>query len=73
MNFNDLCNLISELSDVSPDRIDTSSQLNSDLGLCSYDIMTLIAMVEAKTNKQIDITELNGQITVGYLFEYIKK
>lgn len=73
MNFNDLCNLITDLSDVPLDSIHIESQLNNDIGLCSYDIMTLIAMIESKTNKQINITDLNGQITVGHLLEYINK
>ena len=73
MSFHDLCNLIIDLFDVSLDSIKIDSQLNNDLGLCSYDIMTLIAMIEAKINKQINITDLNGQITVGYLLEYINK
>ncbi|MCR4644662.1 MAG: hypothetical protein K5695_04540 [Oscillospiraceae bacterium] len=71
MELKDLCDLIAELSDVSPDSIRNDSQLHHDLGLCSYEIMTLIAMIEAKTNKQINITELNGQITVGDLLAYI--
>ena len=71
MDFTELCDLITELSDITTDNIYMDSQLNNDLGLRSCDIMTLIAMIESKTGKEINILGLNGKITVGYLLDYI--
>jgi len=73
MDFKELCNLLVEFTDIDipSHNIRHTTNLSTDLGLCSCDMMTFIAIIETKTNKQIDIIELSQQMTVGDLLEQI--
>lgn len=44
--------------------IKDSSYLKDDLGLCSFDMMSIIVMIEKKTNKCVDIELLGENPTV---------
>lgn len=72
MGFAELADMLAEISGVDADSIRMSTCLSTELGLCSYDIMTLIAMIEAKTGIKINLLELSGQMTVGDLIDVIK-
>ncbi|GEM_PF-3046265 len=53
---------------IAPD-VTPSSKLVDDLCLCSYDIMVLVAAVEDRTDKRVDIVRFSTDVTVGGLVD----
>lgn len=47
--------------------VHASSRLADDLGLCSYDIMVLVTLVESRTGRQVDVVRLSQDQTVAGL------
>lgn len=52
--------------------ITEDSKLRDDLGLCSYDMMLLIALLEEKTGKKVNMTVLKNDVTVKGLYQSFK-
>lgn len=71
MDFHELCCLIVRVTGNTDCTIQKSSHFSKDLGLCSWDMMTLIAMIESRTHKQIDMIDLSAKMTVEALLEQI--
>lgn len=67
----ELLDIIHQFSDIPISEINSSSKLGADLLFCSFDIMALIAMIEEKISKDIDISCLSSQTTVGDLLAII--
>lgn len=71
--MNELDVLYSLLSDMVENcEITEDSKLRDDLGLCSYDMMLLIALLEEKTGKKINLTVLKNDLTVKGLYQSFK-
>lgn len=52
--------------------IKDSSYLKDDLGLCSFDMMSIIVLIEKKTNKCVDIELLGENPTVLSLINSLR-
>lgn len=71
--MNELDVLYSLLADMVENcEITEDSKLRDDLGLCSYDMMLLIALLEEKTGKKVNMTVLKNDVTVKGLYQSFK-
>ena len=52
--------------------IDEKSELYSDLGLTSFDAVTLIGIMSEKCNIKIELSDVSNFKTVGDIIEWIK-
>ena len=52
--------------------IDEKSELYSDLGLTSFDAVTLIWIISEKCNIKIELSDVSNFKTVGDIIEWIK-
>lgn len=73
MGINDLRQLLEEVTNQPCNHIQPSTELHKDLGLCSYDLMTLIALIEAHTHKQVNIIDFSKQMTIESLLQQINQ
>ena len=70
--FEELKKVICEYVDVNPEEIREDSRFIEDLGLTSYDFMSLVGELEDKYDIEVNERDVVNVKTVGQAIEYIK-
>ena len=65
--------IISEYVDIAPDSIDINMNLQLDIGLDSFGLISLVCAIESEFNISIPDQELSGFTTLQDMAEYIYK
>lgn len=72
MDFNVLTNIIKEVLETVDIKIEKDSKLYEELGLCSFDMMVIIGIIEDNYDKSVDLIELSKDMTIKGLINAIK-
>lgn len=74
MVLSDIQTIIQQIkNDTNNIYITYDSKLKNDLGLCSFDIMCLVAMIEKNTEKPLDLQKINENMKVSELLYLINE
>ena len=71
--FEQVRDIISTVCQIDPDSITKDTQLISDLGLNSFELINLIIAFEEKLNIEVDDDELPDFHTVGDIVLYLEE
>lgn len=73
LSRDEIKNIIANYTDMEPDEIMDENELTMDLGLTSFDLISLISEFEIILGKSIDNSVLKHIQTVGDVYTYIEE
>lgn len=72
MDIKVLIDIIKEVLETDTIAIKADSRLYDEIGLCSFDMMVIIGIIEDEYNKSVDLDDLSNDMTVKGLINAIK-
>ena len=73
MLFDKVKNILGNYIDINLDEITLETRLADDLGLNSYEFMTLLGELEDEFDMEVDEKEVTKLVTIADLLDYISK
>lgn len=73
MLFDKVKNILENYIDINTNEITLATRLADDLGLNSYEFMTLLGEFEDEFDMEVDEKEVTKLVTIGDLLDYISK
>ena len=71
MTIDEIKSIICEVMEQSDLEIHMEDNLHEDLGMCSFDAMMMIFLIEERSHKRIDISKLSENTTIEGLIKSI--
>lgn len=72
MDIKELVGIIKEVLETNDVEIGYESKLYDEIGLCSFDMMVIIGIIEDEYNKSVDLIELSKDMTIKGLINAIR-
>lgn len=72
MDIKELVGIIKEVLETNDVEIRYESKLYDEIGLCSFDMMVIIGIIEDEYNKSVDLIKLSKDMTIKGLINAIK-
>ena len=72
MDIKELVGIIKEVLETNDVEIGYESKLYDEIGLCSFDMMVIIGIIEYEYKKSVDLIELSKDMTIKGLINAIR-
>lgn len=72
MDIKELVGIIKEVLETNDVEIRYESKLYDEIGLCSFDMMVIIGIIEDEYNKSVDLIKLSKDMTIKGLINAIR-
>lgn len=72
MDIKELVGIIKEVLETNDVEIRYESKLYDEIGLCSFDMMVIIGIIEDEYNKRVDLIKLSKDMTIKGLINAIR-
>lgn len=72
MDIKELVGIIKEVLETNDVEIGYESKLYDEIGLCSFDMMVIIRIIEDEYKKSVDLIELSKDMTIKGLINAIR-
>lgn len=72
MDIKELVGIIKEVLETNDVEIGYESKLYDEIGLCSFDMMVIIGIIEDEYKKSVDLIELSKDMTIKGLINAIR-